>query len=180
MLDLTLTLVLTLIALLGWGGNILGMPGNWLIVATSIACALGRPETSSTHVAWGTVLAILTIAIVGELLEFAAGALGARRMGGSRRGAVLAVGGSIVGAITGLFAGTLIPIPIVGNLIASLLLGAAGAFAGASVGERWAGKDWDTSFQIGGAAFWGRLLGTVGKTVCGAIACGLFLAAIWW
>lgn len=180
MLDLTLTIVLTLLALTGWGANILGMPGNWLVVAMAAACWWLRPEEMASHVAWGALLAIVFAAAVGEVLEFAASALGASRVGGSKRGTALAMGGSIAGAITGLFVGTAIPIPIVGNVLASLLLGAAGAFTGALVGERWAGKDWDTSIQIGSAAFWGRLLGTVGKAVCGTIACGVFMAAIWW
>ncbi len=75
--------------------------------------------------------------------------------------------------------GHLVLCHLLGPVLVSLLLGASGAFAGALVGERWAGKDWDLSIQIGTAAFWGRLLGTVGKAVCGTIACGVFLSAIW-
>jgi len=179
MFDLALIIILSLLAATGWAANVLGMPGNWLIVAMAGACFWFRPETVSTHVALLPLVVIVLVAAIGELLEFAASAMGASRKGGSKRGTVLAIGGSIGGAITGLFVGTLIPIPIVGSLIASLLLGASGAFTGAIVGERWAGKDWDASIEIGSAAFWGRLLGTLGKAVCGTIACGIFLAAIW-
>lgn len=179
MLELTLVIALSLLALGGWGANVLGLPGNWLIVAMAAACFWFRPSELSSHVALVALASILLISLIGEALEFSAGALGASRMGGSKRGTVLAIGGSIAGAICGLFVGTLIPIPIVGNLIASLMLGAAGAFSGAIVGERWAGKDWDSSLQIGNAAFWGRLLGTVAKAVCGTVACGVFLTAIW-
>ncbi len=179
MLELLLILLLTFLALLGWAASVLGMPGNWLIVLLALACFWLSPVGSSSHVAWFSLVAILAAACLGEFLEFVASALGASRKGGSKRGAVLALAGSLAGAIAGLVFGSLIPPPVVGNVVASLLLGASGAFAGAIAGERWAGKDWDASFEIGSAAFWGRLLGTVGKAVCGTIACGIFLAAIW-
>ncbi|MCR9292767.1 MAG: DUF456 domain-containing protein [bacterium] len=171
--------LLTLLALGGWVANILGLPGNWLIVALAAACWWLRPEDTATHLSWPPLLSIFLVAAFGELLEFLASSLGVNRAGGSRRGSLLALAGSIAGAVVGLFAGTLIPIPIVGNLLASLMLGAAGAFFGAIVGERWHGKDWDASFAVGGAAFWGRLLGTVGKAVCGTMVLGVFLTAIW-
>lgn len=179
MLEILLVLLLTLLGLSGWVANILGVPGNWFIVLLAAGGLWLVPPEHRYHVTWWPFLGIVAAASLGELLEFAASALGASRMGGSKRGTLLALGGSIGGAIMGLFFGSLIPVPIVGPVIASLLLGASGAFAGAIAGERWAGKDWDASIQIGGAAFWGRLLGTVAKAVCGTIACGIFLAAIW-
>jgi hypothetical protein len=177
MLDITIAILLSLIAISAWMANILGLPGNWVIVASAIGCAWWVPEMRFWNLSWYLVAAILAVAVVGEALEFAASAVGASRLGGSKRGVMLSIIGSITGAIVGLFFGS--AIPIVGNVIASLLLGASGAFAGAMLGERWAGKDWNASIEIGGAAFWGRLLGTVGKAVCGTAACGLFLAGLW-
>ncbi len=179
MLDLSIAILFTLLAIVGWGANVLGLPGNWLIVCLALGSWLLVPESYRSHVTQFPVIVVGLFAIVGEVLEFAASALGASRLGGSRRGTVLAILGSIAGAVLGLFFGVPIPIPIIGSLIASLLLGASGAFLGAVAGERWAGKDWAASLQIGNAAFWGRLLGTVGKAVCGTIACGMFLSAIW-
>lgn len=178
-IELGLAVLLTLLALGGCVGNIVGLPGNWFMVVLAACCFWLRPESVGTHVELVTLAVLIGMAGVGEALEFLAGAMGASRMGGSRRGTALAMGGSIAGAIAGLIFGNAIPIPILGPLAASLLLGASGAFAGAAAGERWAGKDWDSSLQIGGAAFWGRLLGTVGKAVCGTIVCGIFLFAIW-
>lgn len=177
MLDVTIAILLSLIAIGGWMANILGLPGNWVIVATAIGCAWWVPDTRFWNLGWYLAAAILAVALIGEALEFAASAVGASRLGGSKRGVVLSIIGSIAGAIVGLSLGSVVP--IVGNIIASLLLGAAGAFVGAMLGERWAGKDWNASIEIGGAAFWGRLLGTVGKAVCGTAACGLFLAGLW-
>jgi uncharacterized protein len=177
MIEASIVILLTLLALTAWAANILGLPGNWVIAVGAIACTYFVPEARCWRPSWGITGLILAVATLGELLEFAASAVGASRLGGTKRGTALALVGSIMGAITGLFVG--VPIPVVGQVIASLLLGATGAFLGAMVGERWAGKDWDKSLEIGGAAFWGRLLGTVGKAACGTIACGLFLAGIW-
>jgi uncharacterized protein len=179
MLDISIAVLISALALTGWIANILGLPGNWLIVVLAWGSWWLAPEESRIHVSLLPAVAIVVAAILGELLEFIAGALGASRMGGSKRGTLLAIGGSIAGAIVGLFFGSIIPIPIVGPVLVSLLLGAGGAFAGAVTGERWAGKDWEASIQIGNAAFWGRLLGTVGKAVCGTMAVGILLAAIW-
>ena len=178
-LDWTLIGILTLLATGGWCANLLGMPGNWVIVAIGVGCWWLVPESNRGHVGSAALVGMIAAASLGELLEFAASALGASRVGGSKRGAALALLGSIAGAISGLFVGAVIPIPVVGSLLGSLLLGASGAFLGAVLGERWVGRDWDASFQVGGAAFWGRLLGTIGKGVCGTVAAGIFIAAIW-
>ena len=178
MVEISLIILLTLLSLVGCAANILGMPGTWFIVAMAAACML-RPVDLASHIGWGPLIGIIVVALIGEGLEFAASAMGVSRLGASKTSAALAILGSIGGAIVGLFAGTAIPVPLIGNLIGSLILGGVGAFAGAAVGERWVGKSWDESFEVGNAAFWGRLLGTVGKAVCGTVACGLFLFAIW-
>lgn len=178
-IDILLLLTFTLLGLTGWIMNVLGMPGNWVIVALSAGSYFLVNDGRSLHVGLASLAAIVVVALLGELLEFAASAMGASRLGASKRATVLAVVGSIVGAIVGLMAGGFIPIPIIGSLIGSLLLGGLGAATGAVGGERWAGKSWDDSMQVGHAAFWGKLLGTLGKAVCGTIACGVFLTAIW-
>ena len=180
MLEHLLAVSCSLLAVLGLAINILGLPGNWLIVCMAAGSWLFAADESRLDISVWTLLAVISVASLGELLEFAASALGTTRLGGSRRGTALSIVGSMLGAISGLFFGNLIPIPIVGPVIASLLLGGCGAFAGAAVGERWAGKDWDHSIEVGNAAFWGRLLGTVGKVACGTIVCGIYLLAIWW
>ncbi len=177
MFDITIALLLSSVAVAAFAANILGLPGNWVIVAMAVGCYWWVPDARFWSLSIYMTLAILVVAAIGEALEYAAAAVGASRLGGSKRGIALSIIGSIVGAIVGLFFGSVVP--VVGNVIASLLLGATGAFVGAMLGERWAGKDWNDSIEIGGAAFWGRLLGTVGKAVCGTAACGLFLAGLW-
>ena len=159
--------LLVIILLAGWLMTVLGMPGNWLMVAAVVGYVLVVPEDSPVAVGWPVAIAVGVLAAVGELLEFLAGAFGVAKAGGSRRGAVLAMLGSIVGGILGLFIG--VPIPIVGSIVAALLFAGLGALAGAMLGERWYGRSLGRSWQIGKAAFWGRLLGTFAKTVVGAV-----------
>lgn len=168
--------LLVVILLVGWALTLLGLPGNWLIVVAVTAYILVVPAESPVGVGWGVAVALVFLAAVGEVLEFLAGALGAAKAGGSRRGAVLALAGSLVGGIVGLFFGA--PIPVVGPLLGAVLLAGAGAFIGAVLGERWKGRGFDDAWKVGKAAFWGRLLGTVAKTVIGAAMVGVTIAAL--
>jgi len=178
-LEITLLVLLSLTAIVAWAMNVLGMPGNWLVVALGVATYFLSSSEKSIHVGLVALGIMVAAALIGEALEFVAGALGASRLGASKRSSALAIVGAMTGALVGLFAGSIIPIPIVGQVLGSLLFGSVGAATGAIGGERWAGKNWDESLQVGHAAFWGRLFGTVGKVVCGTLACAIFLFSIW-
>ncbi|RMF39029.1 MAG: DUF456 domain-containing protein [Planctomycetota bacterium] len=174
--DIALLIVLVTLALGGWVANLIGLPGNWFNVAMAAASYLLVPSDSRVYVGLPIVLLAVAFAALGEAIEFLAGAVGAKRAGGTLRSTVLAMGGSMAGGLAGLFVGgALIPIPGLGSVLGAILLGAAGAFVGAIVGERWAGRDWNVSVSVGSAAFWGRLFGTVGKVVCGT---GVAIAVI--
>ena len=92
------------------------------------------------------------LALVGELMEFVAGAAGVKNAGGSRRAAALALAGGLVGGILGVFIG--VPIPVIGSIVAALLFGGVGALAGAMLGDYWAGSTLKQSWQVGQAAIW--------------------------
>jgi hypothetical protein len=156
---------LVLVCLLAWALNLIALPGNWLAVALIGGYAWLGPDEGRLAIGWPIVATCFALAALGELWEFAAGAFGARRAGGSRRSTLFAVLGSIAGAILGAVVG--VPVPIFGSIIAALLFGALGATAGAIYGEWSDGKDWRESWTVGQAAFWGRLLGTAGKFVGG-------------
>lgn len=160
MLYLWITLLVLVLAV-GWVLTVVGMPGNWLIVAAAVGYELLVPDGSARSLGWIVVAALAGLAVLGELAEFAAGALGATKAGGSIRGAALAILGSVTGGIVGLFVG--VPVPVIGPVVAAVLFAAMGALVGAMLGERWAGKDWALSWRIGQGAFWGRVLGTVAK-----------------
>jgi len=169
--------LVSFIAPLFWLGTLLGFPGNWGLVV--LACALAYFANDSVYIDIHspTIASIVLLGITGEVMEFVAGAAGVQSLGGTRRGSAMAILGSIVGAVVGLFVG--IPVPVVGSLIAALLFGGAGAFGGAVAGERWSGKDWDACIRIGWGALWGKMLGTLLKTICGTAILVLLLYAVW-
>ena len=158
-----------------WTLNLVGLPGNWLIVIIAIFWTLIGPAGYQFH--WAISVALGVLALVGELLEFLTSVLGTKKLGGSTRGATLSVIGSIVGGLLGAIFGIPFPIPLVGMLIGSVLFAGVGAWVGASLGEKWIGKSTRESLKIGGAAFVGRLLGTAGKLLVGSTMVVLAIAA---
>ena len=162
--------------LAAWLLTLIGMPGNWLMVAATAIYVWLIPKDAPTSFGWSVVVVLLVLAALGEVTETIASAAGAARQGGSRRGAVLALLGSILGGLAGLFVG--IPVPIVGSLIAAVLFGGLGALIGAILGEKWKGRELGASWEIGKAAFWGRLLGTLAKALLGAVMVAVVLVAL--
>lgn len=177
MTDVLISLMITLAAMAMLFLSLVGLPGAWIMVAISAVMTFYIDASHSYAMALPTFFTILAIAVFGEILEFIAGAAGVKKLGGSRRSAVLAIVGSILGAIIGISIGT--PVPVIGSVVVSLLLGGAGAFAGAVLGERWVGQEWDAAISIGKAAFWGRLLGTLGKVVCSGTIMSVLIGAAW-
>lgn len=176
MMTLLCVLLLLAVLLAGWASTLLGMPGNWLIAAATAAYAYFVPADSRASIGWQAVVIVLILAGLGEMIELLASAAGAARVGGTKRGAVLALLGSILGGLCGVFAG--VPVPLVGPIFAALLFAGLGAMGGAILGETWAGKDADSSWRVGKAAFWGRLAGTLGKILVGAVMIAVVLAAL--
>ena len=160
----------------GWLMTLLGLPGNWLMVASAGVYAWLSPATNSANLSWQSIVLLAVVAGLGELAEFAASFWGAKRAGGSRRAALLAIVGSLIGAVCGAFVG--IPIPIVGPLLAAVLGGALGALVGAAIGEHSLGESPGQSWRVGHAAFWGRVLGTGAKIVAATIIAVAILVAL--
>lgn len=121
---------LALVNLMWLALSLLGLPGNWLMVATTGLIAWWRWDPSrppTDQMISVTVLVILALlALVGEAVELLGGWFGAKRTGGSRWGAVGALLGTLIGGI----AGTLvIPIPIIGSILGACCGAAIGALA---------------------------------------------------
>jgi uncharacterized protein YqgC (DUF456 family) len=165
-----------LAVLVFWATNLIGLPGNWLIAATTALYVWLTRTPESGVIGWWIVGVVIALAVFGEIVELAASSVGVKRAGGARRSSVLALLGSIVGAIVGVIVG--VPIPVVGSVIAALAFGGIGAFAGAWIGELSAGRSYEQSSRVGEAAFWGRLVGTLSKTLIGAVMAGLAMAAV--
>jgi len=162
----------------GWFLTLLGMPGNWLIVAAGgMYCWLG-PATGRSSMSLVAVGVMLALAALGEILEFALGAVGARKAGGGRRAASGALVGSLGGAVAGLFVG--LPIPVIGPMVSAVLFAAGGAMAGAYCMQRSDPGHEYKAWKVGKAAFWGRLAGTVAKLFMGTAMIAVAVAALLW
>lgn len=177
MTEIIIALLLSLAAASGWIGSLLGLPGNWLVVLLAVGCWWLPDPGSRLAISTAALGAIVIFALIGEALEFFAGVVGVQRLGGGRRSALLALIGSIAGAIIGFGLGS--GVPVLGNVIASVVGSALGALVGSIAGERSLGQPWEHSLQVGSAAFWGRIVGTLVKVMCGTCAAAIFLTALW-
>lgn len=165
-----------LLLLVGWVMTLLSLPGTWLILVGAAAYAYFVPGDWRIAISWMLVAILLGLAIIGELLESLAVAVGAGKAGGSKRAAVLALVGSIAGGVLGGILG--VPVPVFGPLIALLIGASFGAMAGAMLGEYWKGRSADFGWEVGKAAFWGRLLGTFAKIIVASIMVAVVLLAL--
>jgi len=159
---------------LAWLTTLVALPGNWLIVGCSALFAWLVHADSGSGITWTTVAVLAGLAVLGEIVEFAAGAAGAAKQGASKRGVALAMIGALVGSVAGIAIG--LPIPVLGSFVMALLGGAAGAFFGAYLGEAWKGRPHEARVAAGRGAFTGRIWGTVGKLAVGA----MMLAIVAW
>ena len=175
-MTLLFALLLVVVLLVSWALTVIGMPGNWLMLVATAAYAWLLPGESRAAIGWEVVVVLLVLAAVGEIVELLAGAAGTSRAGGSRRSAVLALLGSIAGGVVGLVLG--MPIPLLGSVVGALLLAGVGAMGGAMLGEMWSGGNLQLNWHIGIAAFTGRLLGTLGKALIGALMVVIAVGAL--
>ncbi len=125
---------------------VLALPGIWLMVAISGLCMWWQPAIIS----WKAVLTLAILAAIAEVVEFLASAVGSKKLGGSKRGALGSIVGTMVGALGGTF---LIPIPVLGTIAGGII----GAGLGALVVERAiVQQTWKDSAKSGGGAAAGR------------------------
>lgn len=142
----------------------MSLPGTWLMVLFTGACAWWRWDQGL--LGWPTLATITALAFLAEVLELVTGAVGAKKAGASTWGAVGAMAGAVVGGIAGTFY-----LPIIGSIIGA----AAGAFAGALGCERLAGRELSEAAASGRGAFVGRLVGTALK-LAAAVAMWIVVA----
>lgn len=162
-------LIVGLAGLAGVALAVIGLSGAWLTILVAIGVQLWRPETFS----WWTIGAAAAIALLAEIAEFVASGVGARKLGGSKRAAAMAIIGALAGAIVGTFA---LPAPILGSIVGGII----GAGVMALLAERTKhGRTWGQSWRVGRGAAVGKAVSMVVKTgftvVVGVL---LFIAAV--
>jgi hypothetical protein len=155
-----------------WLGLVLfGLPGNWLIVISTCLFAWWQWDKGVFSVY--ILAAIVILSVAGEIVEFFAGAAGARRAGAGWRGAIGAIVGGAVGAIVGTI---VIAVPVLGTLIGACV----GAGIGALVLELTAGKKVRESIGSGIGAGIGKFAGTTAKFFIGAVIWLMVAVAAFW
>lgn len=151
-------LLLTLVT--GWGLNIFGLPGLWVMLLGHIAFAWASGWGHYTG--WPAVTALFVLAVAAEAIEFVAGAAGSKKAGGTKRG----MAGAIVGGFAGGIAGSiLIPVPVLGTIAGAI----GGTAIGAGVTEKMVHPDSIRALRIAYGAAKGRLLGLIIKSGIGLV-----------
>ena len=175
-MDWLLYVVATLFFVLGAACVVLvllQLPGAWIMLALAGLIEwldrLYLPPDNQQTFGWWVLGASLALLLIGEVVEFIAGVLGAKKAGSSTRGMV----GALIGGIVGVFVFTpvLFFIPIFGALVGAVL----GTFVGAVLGELTAKQTTlkGTMKPAFGATV-GRVVGTMSKVLI-AIAVWLML-----
>jgi uncharacterized protein YqgC (DUF456 family) len=148
--------LLVLLNILGIALTALTLPGIWLMLLVAGLAQWWQVSAYGTWMfSWWTLGVCGGLALLAEIIEFVASALGAAKFGGTRWGAL----GSIVGTIAGAVAGSFFLFPL-----GTILGAAAGAGAGALLCERHIGKrTWEAASKAGAGAAIGRLAATLVK-----------------
>ena len=157
-MDIALYLLAAGLILGGLAGTVLpmlpGIPmlfgGIWLAAAVD----------GYRHLGTGWLLTIGALGALGVLVDFAAGTMGAKRVGASPQ----ALWGATIGTVIGMFMG-----------IPGLVLG---PFVGALLGELSAGTSVLRSAHVGVGTWIGLLAGTLVKLVISFLMVGLFALAM--
>ena len=155
--------VMLLAMLCGLAAQLGGIPLSlWFMGAAALAYAWW---TKWAYLEAPGLITIFGLAAVAELLEFLAGAGGAKAAGGANRAMVFSTIGGITGGIV-----LSIPLPIIGTIIGVCI----GAFAGATLAQMTVEKDVEHSARVGIGAAKGALIGILSKL---AIGCVMFVVA---
>jgi uncharacterized protein YqgC (DUF456 family) len=150
-----LGLLATALVAVGLLGLVLpALPGPPILFAGLFVAAWAE---NFAYVGTGTLTVLGAMALLAYLIDFAAGAFGARKFGASGR----AVAGAAIGAVVGIFFG-----------LAGVLLG---PFAGAVLGELSLHGRLDTAGRAGVGATVGLILGAAAKLALGFAMIGMFV-----
>jgi uncharacterized protein len=133
-----------------------GLPGLWVMVLTIMGYGW---LTDFRTLGVGLLVAVIGLAVVGEVIEAWLGFRFARRYGGSKRAGWGALIGGLVGAVIG------VPVPVIGSVIG----GFVGAFVGAALFEYSQSRHGGTAAGAGWGAVLGRAAAAASKMAIGIV-----------
>ena len=149
--------IAVILVLVGIAGTILpALPGLPLVFAGML---LGAWAGDFNHIGVPTLIVLGVLTTLSLVVDFWATALGAKRVGASRK----AVAGAVIGTFVGIFFG---PIGLF-----------AGPFIGALAGELLHGRDVGQATRVGFGTWLGVVFGTVLKLALAFTMVGLFVLA---
>ncbi len=147
--------------------HLLGLPGNWVILAETLI--YGLITWWDKGIAGWDLLALALMAGAGELGEFLVTAYGAQKFGAEKKAIYAALAGGLLGAILGNMV-----IVIIGALIGAF----AGVFLGAALLTYYYEKDAGKAAKAGIGAFMGRLGAVLLKGTMGVAMAAVILTQI--
>lgn len=157
--ETALWIVAVILMVVGALGIVLpALPGVPLIYAGMV---LAASADDFQRIGWITLTVLGLLTVIAFIVDFAASAMGAKRVGASAR----AVWGAVIGTFVGLFFG-----------IPGLILG---PFIGAVIGEITVHGKFGTAGRVGLATWIGLLFGTLFKLAIAFSMLGIFLFAYW-
>lgn len=156
-LDVLLWILAAVLVLVGLAGSVLpALPGVPLVF-TGLFIAAWAGEFA--RVSWPTLLLLGLLTLLSFVIDFAATALGAKRVGATR----LAIIGALLGTLAGVFLG-----------LPGLMIG---PFLGAVIGELLSHGQVQQATRAGLATWMGLLFGTLAKLALVFTMLGVFAAA---
>jgi uncharacterized protein len=141
----------------------LGLPGTWLIVGVAFLYSFFFDFLPPGGDIW-VLIVLITLAVLGEILEFLVGTLGGKQFDVSTGAIISSVVGGLIGAIIG------VPVFLIGSLLGLLL----GVFLGALIYELAMTKQIGLALKAALAVFFSRMVASFIKT-CIAVGMGVYL-----
>lgn len=136
--------------------TLIGLPGNALIFLAALG--YGYWEGFS-HLSTTFLLVLFGAFVVGETVEFIAGALGAKR----EKASGWAIAAALFGAIAGGIIGTMI-IPLIGSILGAMI----GAFSASYGAEYIKTKDAAKAIRVAKSVMLGQIVGMIAKFAIGS------------
>ncbi|ULQ48265.1 DUF456 family protein [Flagellatimonas centrodinii] len=158
-MTIVLWLLVAVLIVVGLAGAVLpALPGVPMIF---IGIWLAAWIDDYARIGIWTLSLLATLTLLSILIDIAASAVGAKRVGASPR----AVWGALLGSVVGLFFG-----------IPGLVIG---PFVGAVLGELMAKRGLGQAAEVGMATWIGLLLGTIAKLAVSVTMLAVFVVAYW-
>lgn len=156
------------VLIVGTGMTLLGFGGNLLIL---LAAGAYGYYNQFQYIDYAILTLVLAAYILGEIIEFFAGVLGAKQEKASKRTMVAAFLGTIVGGLwgTGLF-------PLVGSFFGALF----GAYISSRIAEYSKTKDAVRAKKVAAAVVKGQLIGTLVKATIAITMVSILLYNLPW